>query len=312
MSNWKTYIHLAIFCAGLLLHAFFPENVYIGIIGYLMIMLSPIRMYKDYEERIYEDPGQKVGKWVPFPNDKLNELLGYVEEKSSVSTGSSKAHKTIVLSYFAVWFVTFFVAGFGYGLFEGSVPLIVLIDLPMVCYVFYLFYGGDGAPHPLCIQKTALTCFNTMELPAGFSKRFEARIVNDENGDPDILEARLQIRPDKPMNGFLCMMATISRTNVQGNIYPYAYYVMVFKGPQMARVSTRFSSELTSLIGNSIFRTEASIQDGDSVIVILPRVASKYTTDLSDCMALSSLMVNTCMLMDQYRSEIEMVCNVKY
>ena len=101
------------------------------------------------------------------------------------------------------------------------------------------------------------------------------------------------------------MMATINRTKVQGVNYPYAYFVVVFKGPKMVQVSSKFANLLQQNIVSTQFRCEFSVQAGDSVFVILPAHKKQFTTTVYDCTVLSQIMVATCNLILSCRDEIE-------
>ena len=246
----------------------------------------------------------------------LTELLSYVPAKNCTSPGrarSSKGFVSALVGYIIVLIITAIICyvvlnTIFYNLSDLTYGHVFAIDLPMLLLVLGYFSGPIVAPHPLSIQVYALSILQNTQFPDSFYKRFEARLVKDVNDEPDILDVRLQIRPREPFDPLLCMMATISRTKVKDSVYPYAYFVLVFKGDKMASSSTQFSSDLINLTYNSPFTVEASIQNGDSVVVVLPRLKSKYTTDIYDCTALSELMSSTCILLDKYKDEIIRVC----
>ena len=309
------YLHLLMLCAGILVQAVFPESVIAFLVGYGLIAASPINLYTNFVARIYEDPGDKTKpcKWLPFPEDKLDELLCLVKPRSNVSSGGASKSGAMwgILGAGLVITIAIIIHGGEKIVMTGTMinyNYTLFCTAPMLIAVLICFYSPRVLPHPLAIQVKALTIFRRMPLPAAFMKRFEARLVKDVNGEPDILEARLQIRPNEPIDPLICMMATISRTEVKSCIYPYAYYVLVFKTRKIFEVSTQFAAELSQLIKRSHFKMENSYKDNESVIVILPKKNSQYTTDATDCKELASLMYQTCELLSRYRNEIIRVC----
>ena len=307
------YLHVVVLCVGLLLQALFPTHFIIDIIGYILIFISPMKLYTEYMERIYEDPCDKnEGRWLPCPEDKLTELLSYISPSSYTTQGRATSNKSSIAGYIIVIIVTviigYFISQTVFDLSDIEYGHVFFFDLPMLIFALSCFSGPTVASHPLSIQAGALSVFQTMELPDTFYKRFEARLVKDVNGDPDILDVRLQIRPRESFDPLLCMMATISRTKVQERIYPYAYFVLVFRGNMMASYSSEFSSEMIDMVNSSNFATEAKVQNGDSVIVVLPRRKSQYTTTNYDCCELRNLMIKTCRLLDKHKDEIIQLC----
>ena len=304
-------MRLVFLTTGILLHTLWPYNPIIGTIGFILIIITPYKLFEAFEDRIYADPELSAGTWKNFPNDKLDELLSYIEPKISVSRGGSK---TLSMGYVPSAVIVSLI-GIGIGAFcqdADICPWVGPLDALVLIFVLVQFGGGSPTPHPLAIQVTALTCFRNFVLPSGFHKKFEAQIVPDENGDPDILNARLQISPDKPIDNFLCMMATINRTNVQGTIFPYAYFVVVFRGTTIANETTVFSEEMNRLNEMSQFRQfrfDVKVQDGNSVIVVLPASIRQYTTDLIYIQTMCDFMAETCQLLNQYRHVIETLDN---
>jgi hypothetical protein len=104
------------------------------------------------------------------------------------------------------------------------------------------------------------------------------------------------------------MMTTISRTNVKGNNYPFAYFVIVFGGTAFHNQSTEFVNDLKTIIfsGNASYTLEENINDGNSVLVILPR-KPKYSTGYNECEQLCNIMAECCRLCISKRSEIEAI-----
>ena len=304
-------IRLGLFVVGLLLQAIFPSSVIALIISGLMILASTYKLYDDKEERIYADPGDKnAGSWVPFPDDKLKELLSYIKPADSTTPGASSNSLSsttmlIIIGIAAVssgFILNLVLLG---SLFESFGLYQFCFDAILIIYTLYAFLGGNPPPHPMAIQAYPLDAMQCMALSDGFEKQFEAHIVKDKNGDPDILEARLQIRPKNKIKGLLCMMITINRTNVQSVIYPYAYGVIVFKGTAMSMRSTRTSDGINKLTNRTKFKCDIKTQENDSVFVILPASARQYTTDYRDCVQLCEIMTRACDIIANNRNEIE-------
>ena len=308
LSTIEIIIRIAILMAGVAIHWLFPDNIGAIIIGILLIFFAPLKMYRNYEHRIYEDPANADGEWRDFPDDKLTELLNLIPHVSCVSGGGASKYAIdgatlSVIIFLAVWGAGFF----GGMLMAFDVPFIVVIDVILIIIAIYRLYGGSLKVHPVSLQADILQAFQDLMLPKGFSKKFQAQIVKDVNGDPDILNVRMQIRPDDPISGLLCMMATISRTNVQGKNYPFAYFVIVFGGTTFNCTSTQFMDELQkSIISKLDYCIETNINDGNSVIIILPR-KPKYSTNASDCAQLCDMILTTCVLCQKHRSEIEKI-----
>ena len=294
--------------AGVLIHQLFPESFPLVILGVILIFIAPISMYRQYERRIYEDPAKtEVGEWRDLPIEKLRELLELIPHVSSTTSGGAGRWAdvgglvTVILVAGAISFQ------FGTMLIIGGVvSVITLIDLTLVAISIYRFYGGSLKAHPVSLQANALDHFMTFSLPDGFAKKFQAHIVKDVNGDPDILNVRMQLQPNNPISGLLCMMATISRTNVKGSNYPFAYFVIVFGGTAFCKKSTSFENKLQTIVTGSSFHIETNINDGNSVFVILPN-KPKYQTNDSDCERLCEIMSECCNLCLTDLEEIEKI-----
>ena len=310
LSTTEIIIRIAIMIAGIFLHQLFPSNIPLLIIGAILIFIAPISMYKKYEQRIYEDPANTtVGEWRDIPEAKLRELLDIIPHVSSVSSGGASRWTNIgglVIYIFVIIWVAVQIGALLVA--EEVVSAVTLVDIVMCLINIYRFYGGSLKAHPVSLQADALSLFLDFQLPRGFTKKFQAHIVKDVNGDPDILNVRMQIHPNDPISGLLCMMTTISRTNVKGNNYPFAYFVIVFGGCAFNRQSTQFISDLRNVVisGNTTYTLEDNINDGNSVLVILPR-KPKYSTGVSECTMLCNIMAECCRLCDTYRKEIEAI-----
>lgn len=306
------YLRLIPFVLGIVLFSVYSDNFVVFCVAYIMVMQAPVKMYEKFTSRIYADPQTKEGTWKDFPEEKLNELLSYIPSKTSIGRGASESSSS---SFLASLFAILVLSGFlflGPGILlmlegdhDDAMVMFSIAFVIMIIHTLVHFGGGSPAPHPLCIEVPALRSFQNCNLN-GFHKKFEAQIVFDKNKEPDILNARMQIKPDQPIKNFLCMMATISRTNVQNIIYPYAYFVLVFKGSKLANQSTQFLHDFDLLVHNTTECTiEVKTQEGNTVLVVLPKYARLYTTDFYYCQKLAALMERTCDLMNEYKDELE-------
>jgi hypothetical protein len=308
LSVAEIILRIAIIMVGIALHALFPSNIITIIIGIILIICAPIGIYRHYEHRIYEDPSDvTTGEWRDFPEAKLKELLELIPHVSKVSKGGAGKYAIdagAILTFCAISFVVIAKGGI-IIFFLFDIPVILIIDLFILLFAIYRLFGGSLKAHPVSLQADALELFLGYKFPNGFTKKFQAHIVKDINGDPDILNVRMQIQPNNPISGLLCMMTTISRTDVQGVNYPFAYFVIVFGGKTLASQSSQFSNGLQKILIGSEYHLETNINDDNSVFVIVPN-KPKYNTDSADCAILCEIIAQCCMLCESCRDEIEM------
>ena len=307
LSTTEIIIRIVVMMSGIILHQMFPEDLLMIVLGIILIFAAPIAMYRRYEHRIYEDPAKtERGEWRDIPEDKLKELLDMIPHVEKVSSGGAGRYAIDG----GVIFTAIFLGIWGTGFFGGilmswGVSFMTVIDIMLTIFNIYRFSGGSLKEHPVSLQADALEQFMTFNLPKGFSKKFQAHIVKDVNGDPDILNVRMQIRPDDPISGLLCMMATISRTNVKGDNYPFAYFVVVFGGSFFAVESNQFADDFEFIINHTTgFYLDRQYKDGNSVFVILPK-KPKYHTTADDCGRLCNIMSDICNLCGNKRKNIE-------
>ena len=317
MSVIGYILRFLLFFVGLMLHALFPSDIIMVAIGAVMMLASTCYLFNNKEERIFEAPehASKSEGWVPFPEDKLAELLSLIPPKEYAAHGGSiNNFNDSLWVQVVVGIAATIVSVVGnFILFDSVEHFAIVFDIIVVIFTFIEFSGGITSDNPMAIQVPALSAMRDMELPPGFKKQFEAQIVKDKNGDPDILSARLQIKPEKRIKGLLCIMMTISRTKVEESVYPYVYGVLVFKGESMSKQSLRAASQLSEVTTDTMFKIETSSSYDDStrtrntVCVILPKYSTQYTTKFMDCVVLCEIMSICCKIIEYNRDEIDLL-----
>ena len=276
------------------------------LVGAIIILLVPVKFYRNYENRIYENPKTDAGVWRVMSQDQLDELIQLIEPKSQMHIGGSKGYRTTGVGLFVVLFLSVWSSGLAaVFLTSTGLPLTIPATIIFAFYAWFRLRGyGSIVPHPLSIQMNALQVFRYLQLPSQFTKKFEAQIVNDVNGDPDILNVRMDVRAKDPILGLLCLRLTVDRTKVQGYTYPFPYLVLVFGGDGVY-CSSHLNDEIRAAVPYP-FRIETSLSDGNSVFVILP-ATGKYTLDAAGNTQLANILYNLCSVCEQNRSEIEAI-----
>ena len=282
------------------------SHFWMVLVGAIIVLLVPTGFYRKFENRIYENPKTDAGTWRILSQDQLDELIAMIEPKDYMHVGGSKGFSgtgggLILVLFFSVW---------GSGM---ASPLTLMFHLPItlpatIICTFYAWYrlraNASIVPHPLAIQMTAIQNFNNVQLPSQFTKKYEAQIVNDVNGDPDILNIRMDARPKDPISGLLCLRLTLDRTKVQSRTYSFPYLVLVFGGDGVYH-SGRINEAINYAVP-SPFRIERSLTDGNSVFVILP-AHGLYTLDSTGDLQLANIMSNLCEVCEKNRSTIEAI-----
>ncbi|GEM_PF-4856436 len=275
-------------------------------LGAIIILLVPVKFYRSFENRIYENPKTDMGVWRLLSQGQLDELITMIEPKEYMHVGGSKGHNSMGIGLFMVFFLSIWSSGM---IAPVSTTLHLPVTLPAaIIFTIFTWFRlrsfSSIVPHPLAIQMTALQIFNKLQLPSQFTKKYEAQIVDDVNGDPDILNIRLDARPKDPISGLLCLRLNLDRTKVQTKTYSFPYLVLVFGGDG-AFYSERLNKEINQAVCG-IFHIEKSLTDGNSVFVILPS-ADRYTLDATGDYQLANIMSNLCEVCANNRSIIESV-----
>ena len=276
------------------------------VVGALIMLLVPTKFYRNFENRIYENPKTNAGTWRPVSQSQLYELIQLIEPKDSMHVGGSKGYSTTGIGLFLVFFLCFWISGmFSSVMIEFGLPVTLPAVLILIFYAWFRLRGNWSiVPHPLSIQMTTIQILNELSLPTQFSKKFEAQIVNDVNGDPDILNIRLDVRPKDPISGLLCLRLTMDRTEVKGSTYCFPYLVLVFGG-----TGVFYSERINKAIDFSVphpFRIDKSLSDGNSVFVVLP-ARRLYTLDEAGTAELAEILCRLCDVCENNRKEIEAI-----
>ncbi|GEM_PF-6333049 len=123
---------------------------------------------------------------------------------------------------------------------------------------------------------------NTSELEP--EMEFELTREGDETHLTDV---RIKYPKHTKITGILCSMVSSAVNNY---VYPYSYYVLVFKGTQIKE--SPIAEELEKLTDSGHFSGEVSVKDNTTVLVVTKTSGNpEYATDEDDCEELCHIMV---------------------
>ena len=137
---------------------------------------------------------------------------------------------------------------------------------------------------------------NTSELEP--EMEFELTRKDDETHLTDV---RIKFPVHAKIPGILCSMVSAAVNNY---VYPYSYYVLVFKGTQIKK--SPIAEELEKLSDSGDFSGEVSVKDDTTVLVVTKTSGTlEYATNEDDCEALCHIIMELSQYINSHKEDIE-------
>ncbi|MBO4349809.1 MAG: hypothetical protein J6A01_02550 [Proteobacteria bacterium] len=121
-----------------------------------------------------------------------------------------------------------------------------------------------------------------------------------ENGETYLTDVRIKYPVHAKIPGILCSMVSAAVNNY---VYPYSYYVLVFKGTQIE--DAPIMRELKQRSCSNHFTGDVSVKDGNTVLVITKTSGTlEYATNEDDCEALCRIITDLSQYINSHKDDI--------
>lgn len=286
LNEWLIYICSAAFIIAAFYVQFFIESMFIG---YLLLFISSIMlMFRGIDKRAFNKTLLFCSEWEPVSEETLKSIPEMFKKLKRWDISFFE------LSSFLGWLVFLGIAGISVILIKQDSNYTILgIDILVLFIPLYLSGMAKIDIKPTVINKIDKILMLSNHCKDRFPdckveflmirsspKKEEKKIPND---------VKIKIMPTCENNDFLGIYGQCNMNSVSGTLYPYLYFVIVFKDTFM------LPHQLTDMQSFANVMIEKTSEKGVNVIVIrqiTTRTSGYETTDK----AIKSLLEITMML----------------
>ena len=272
----NTIIILSSLIIGVCLQLILGSNTIISVIGSLIVMIAPYAASNDYTKEFTKYSGEYTEKWKNFDAETTLSFIDAIKSEKL-----DPIREKSVLDGFIGFFgsigmriICFFVALFFYSN-EDPISAAIAIDVSFVPYALFLMkYGvapGDAFnADSFKTNRVKIENLNAVSHILRSSNVYSdvytvtGQLQLEHGAHTRVIGAKCSLQYCKKYNDLLCAMISISMNKVQTNTFPYAYFVIVLKGPE----NEGLTNDLHDILRETVFSLEVKQDDGNSVYVM--------------------------------------------
>ena len=305
----KTTICAVCVCIGVIVQ-FWPDLGFVSFAAGTLLIVVPTLFLTRFSIPIPESSSgnskQVTSRWISIPKDKIVESFHHaicVENSVELYAEADEGMTKGCLNYFVMIPVIIICLLLSFG--QPHIGAL-FIDLVLIPWVYLRLKLGNDYRRIYKMGKMYLTCNhsnnsfllgkkrdnlltvykNTTDLNPDM--QFELQHINDKTYIDDV---KIVYPIPRDISGILCSMVS---TAINSSVYPYSYYVLVFKGIRSKKCE--IMRDLLKISNYKEFIGKVSNKDGNTVLVITKYKSDygtrEYETDDHDCMDLCDIIIN--------------------
>ncbi len=294
-SDIKTIICLVCVLVGVLIQFLGPFGIVSFLVGSLLIAVPPFFLSPESIELPKPPASTAVQtRWHTIDDDDIQKTFAHAIELDKRFEAYNDTDKMLAggcLNY--VVLVLAILIGVSCAAADEPHIGAFIIDLALVPWAYIRLKYGKGFRKTF---KEDLYLGNSLvnDRIVGYKKdnmidiHYETRELSPQmqfelmhSGEKTVFnDVRINYPIQKKVPGILCSMVSAAVNNY---VYPYSYYVLVFKGNKISKDSA-IINELQDCASDGNFGGEISVKDGNTVFVVTKKRGSvEYETDSYDC-----------------------------
>ena len=313
-SDSKTIVCIVCVILGVIIQFFVFPGIVTFVIGSLLIAIPPFFLApQTVASPVSKSSGTPEKRWITVEKDDIGKTFAHAEEsrrRFELYTSGDESIRNGCLSYVAIGIAV--VLGVLFAL--SDIPRVgsFIIDLSIVPWAYIrLKYGnqyrqlfkekrnathGEENDGRIRLKKQNLETIYAGTESINPQMQFELGRVDEKAFFSDV---RI-LYPTHDIPGLLCSMVSASINNY---VYPYSYYVVVFKGYKIH--NTPFWKGLEKIAKGRFYTNNTDLKD-DTTILVVTKTSGypEYATDVDDCELLSNIIIGINQYIEENKNEI--------